>query len=87
MTALERYEKWIEDWRAAKESYPLRVPRRRADAAIESLKVCGNCTQYVPSNSEWLSACKATQRNDTRPHPEGVDKCHFTPSRWQERKT
>ena len=86
MTALERYEKWIEDWRAAKESYPLRVPRRRADAAIESLKVCGNCEHLCWDIDGWC----ATEETLVKATVASVwfrDKCHFTPSRWQERKT
>ena len=55
-----------------------------ADAAIESLKCCGNCVHldWVHDDDEVYWCCHAdrTFRRHTR-----LDPCHFTPSRWKER--
>ena len=92
MSALEEYADRHEmhfAGPAAKTPWIRRIESKYADAAIESLKVCGNCGHHAT----WygLRYC------DERPHgaigfsvneTDEADHCtkHFTPSRWQERE-
>jgi len=88
MTALEEYEKH----RASAELTPLSAGiAALADAAIESLKCCGNCghglpygtvCDYAHSTDRELFTGKVT--NKTRA-VEAPHSCYFTPSRWKER--
>ena len=55
-----------------------------ADAAIESLKCCGNCENCLMHDIDyegWSIACRLSML-DVDPR----DGCAFTPSRWQERE-
>jgi hypothetical protein len=73
MTALEEYEQWSEDTR----DWTPTEGRILADAAIESLKCCGNCGHYMETSGRcdiWLKSERF-----------GPETCHFTPSRWKER--
>ncbi|HET6496842.1 MAG TPA: hypothetical protein VFH61_15915 [Thermoleophilia bacterium] len=87
MTALEEYEKH----RASAELTPLSAGiAALADAAIESLKCCGNCKWYA---AEEFQYCDEPERHEIAlrwvdPEPYYIsapDHCDFTPSRWKER--
>ena len=67
------------------------VPVQVADAAIESLKVCGNCDhiEYWHEDidcmsGKWTHTTPGGRSFETSAVDPG-DHCHFTPSRWAER--
>ena len=82
MTALEDYEEWYFDT----DGWTRTEGMRKADAAIESLKCCGNCKWTTlfggciePQFNEETGMMGAqVQRVQWEP-------CRFTPSRWKER--
>lgn len=80
MTALEEYQKQRD---AVTAPFPdgvlLPAVFAPADAAIESLKCCGNCDCYTPRGTTWVCGYDDYLGSPHRP-------CRFTPSRWQERK-
>jgi len=79
MTALESYEAVSPADRNI--CYPIIV---LADAAIESLKCCGNCGHWDVHHNR----CGARYDDEVNEVPTGFfgsHRCHFTPSRWAER--
>ena len=82
MTALEEYEKH----RASAELTPLSAGiAALADAAIESLKCCGNCVSQTDENMFLgLHLCRHLDFVGNLRRVRASDHCHFTPSRWQE---
>lgn len=77
MSALEEYSEWSAELVEMQGSRPLAIDY--ADAAIESLKCCGNCEHW-----DW-QGCRCDIGVAGSIECIGYDPCHFTPSRWQER--
>ena len=72
---------------AAKTPWIRRIESKYADAAIESLKVCGNCDNWRPGTEDLdeISDPLPWCAQHGAPTVDGPDRCHFTPSRWKER--
>lgn len=82
MTALEEYEKWSDD---TKDWTPTEG-RKLAEAAIESLKCCGNCDHSLrPLHIGGAGFICDQPYDGAQLHPGPDNHCHFTPSRWKER--
>lgn len=89
MTALETYRKSIRIHTDLADETA--VSTRLADAAIESLKCCGNCQSWSQDSGPTSCFVEAhyepgggwSQLHAVQP----PDACHFTPSRWDERIT
>ncbi|MEN6426066.1 MAG: hypothetical protein ABFE13_11925 [Phycisphaerales bacterium] len=94
MTALEEYEQHRHRIGTPETVHMVRGDL--ADAAIESLKCCGNCGHHADEKDyeDWWVRCQIHEDPGFVPEkgreymPEKVnydDRCHFAESRWQER--
>lgn len=68
--------------------------RDTIQAALESLKCCGNCGHYADFDKFFeqdegneCHICDLSPRRDSTGwiEPDGSDPCHFTPSKWVKR--